>query len=280
MRTRSQCHASAIHPRRRLGEFFLVVLLALWCLASPGHAARPDPEEVGDVRVVVLNYHKVDNLYNSLAIPPADFDRQMRYLKETGFHVITLAELGAALTEGAALPENPVAITFDDGYSDNYDYAYPILKKYGFRATIFVVTSYLDQSLPGYLTWGQASEMEASGLITIESHTVTHGSMVDLTDEQICHELTESKRDIEQRLGKTAEFLAYPTGTYNLHIASLVKEAGYKGAFTIKYGNVNRDSNLYALERLPVFQTEDTFRSFVERLQYLPIFEQLGWSKS
>ncbi|MBQ7516352.1 MAG: polysaccharide deacetylase family protein [Schwartzia sp.] len=280
MRKDKRRHASPASWGKRILLITLAVLLPLGWFLTPRLAARMGLDEANGVKIVVLNYHKIENLHNSLSVLPEDFDRQMRYLQDNGFHVISPAELHAALAEGAELPENPVLITFDDGYQDNYKNAYPILQKYGFRATIFVVTSFLDQALPGYLTWAQAAEMEASGLIDIESHTVTHGSMTELSDEQLRYELAESKRDIEKRLGKQVEFIAYPTGTYNLHIASLVKEAGYKGAFTIKYGNVDAASNLYALERVPIFHTANTYRSFLERLQYVPVFEQLGWNKS
>ena len=74
--------------------------------------------------------------------------------------------------------------------------------------------------------------------------------------------------------------MAYPTGTYNLHIAEMVKEAGYKAAFTIKYGNVDKASNIYALERVPIFHTEDTRKDFLERIRYTPIFERFGWTKN
>ena len=76
------------------------------------------------------------------------------------------------------------------------------------------------------------------------------------------------------------EFIAYPTGTYNLHIAQLVKDAGYKAAFTIKFGNVEKASNVFALERVPIFHTEDTQKSFLERIRYIPLFEKFGWTKS
>ena len=121
--------------------------------------------------------------------------------------------------------------------------------------------------------------MEQDG-ISIESHTVNHKSMTELTDDQLRDELVNSKKEIEKRLDKKVDFVAYPTGTYNLHIANLVKEAGYKAAFTIKYGNVDKASNVYALERVPVFHTENTFKSFLERVRYVPLFERLGWIKS
>lgn len=265
--------------KRLLLLFFLILLPFL--LASPHRlTARPGLDSVNGPKVIVLNYHKIDNMHISLSVKPEDFERQMKYLAEHNFHSITPQELYAALVGGAELPENPVLITFDDGYMDNYTNAYPILKKYGLKATMFVITGFLDRAQPGYFTWGQAAEMEASGLINIESHTVTHTSLTDLTEEQVKMELERSKNDIERRLGKQVDFLAYPTGTYNLHIAALVKEAGYKGAFTVKYGNVDRASNVFAIERVPVFHTENTYRSFLERLQYIPIFERLGWIKS
>lgn len=280
MRIGSSRHRASVSLAKKLVLAALVLLLP-FLLASPKSlTASRGIDRVNGTKILVLNYHKVDNMDISLSVLPKDFDRQMKYLKDNNFHTTTPQEMYAALTEGEELPENPVVITFDDGYYDNYKYAYPILKKYGFKGTIFVVTSFLDRGQQGYITWGQAQEMESSGVINIESHTVTHSSMTEQTDEQLRYEMAESKRDIEQRLGKTVDFIAYPTGTFNLHIASLVKEAGYKGAFTIKYGNVDRASNLFALERVPIFHTEDTYQSFLERLQYVPVFERLGWIKS
>ena len=104
--------------------------------------------------------------------------------------------------------------------------------------------------------------------------------MTELNDDQLRAELVNSKKAIEDHLGKSVDYIAYPTGTYNLHIAQLVKEAGYKAAFTIKYGNVDKASNIYALERVPIFHTEETNKDFMEQIRYTPIFERLGWIKS
>ena len=151
------------------------------------------------------------------------------------------------------------------------------MKKYGFVGTVFVVTSYLEK-YPNYMTWAQAKEMHDNGF-SIESHTVTHKSMTEASDSQIMDELTKSRETIKEKLGEDADFFAYPTGTYNLHIARLAREAGYKAAFTIKYDTVNRNSNVYALERVPIFHTENTNKDFLERLQYLPIINKDGWVK-
>jgi peptidoglycan/xylan/chitin deacetylase (PgdA/CDA1 family) len=262
-----------------------ILLLLFFAAAVCFLAQRPEQskaagsaDSVSGPKVIVLNYHKVDHMNHSLSVQPPDFEQQMAFLKDNGYHTITPHEMYMAFTDGAPLPSNPVLITFDDGYADNYTYAYPILKKYGMKAAIFVITSLMGK--PGYLTWGQAAEMEASGVVSIESHTVNHGSLTELTDEQVRYELTEAKHDIEQRLGKEVEFLAYPTGAYNLHIASLVQEAGYKGAFTVRYGNMDRSANFYAIERVPIFHTSDTFASFLERLKFVPLFERIGWAKN
>ena len=230
-------------------------------------------------KVLVLNYHKIDHTFISLSVRPEDFDNQMKYLHDNGYHTINPDELYEALAGNGQLPENPVLITFDDGYEDNYTNAYPILKKYDFKATIFVVTGFLDRHKKGYLSWDQAREMNQNG-INIESHTVNHKSMTDLTDDELRSELVDSKKKAESELGHAVNYVAYPTGTYNLHIAQMVKEAGYKAAFTIKYGNVDKASNIFALERVPIFHTEDTNKDFIERIRYQPIFESFGWMKN
>jgi peptidoglycan/xylan/chitin deacetylase (PgdA/CDA1 family) len=270
--------------RRKISWKKKLLLLCFVCclpflLVSPrSMTAQMLKDSANGTKVMVLNYHKVDNMNISLSVLPKDFDAQMAYLKENGYTTIAPGELYDSLANGTELPEKPVLITFDDGYEDNYQNAYPILKKYGFKATIFVITGFLDKQ-KNYLTWQQAQEMEQDG-ISIESHTVNHKSMTELTDDQLRDELVNSKKEIEKRLDKKVDFVAYPTGTYNLHIANLVKEAGYKAAFTIKYGNVDKASNVYALERVPVFHTENTFKSFLERVRYVPLFERLGWIKS
>ena len=288
--------------RKSNGKWFLLLLMLIfglgaWSLLGSGRASQvqeselvqeekaepvqemASPEDAAQgLKVLVLNYHKIDNIHHSLAVSPANFERHLKYLSEHGYDSISPDELYEGLAGRLELPENPVLITFDDGYKDNYTNAFPLLKKYGFKATIFVVTGFLGKQSQ-YLTWEQAREMEQHG-ISIESHTVSHRSMTDLSDEELRSELVESRKQAEKELGHPVEYIAYPTGTYNLHIAEMVKEAGYKAAFTIKYGNVDQASNIYALERVPVFHTANTNRDFLERIRYTPIFEKFGWSKS
>ena len=270
---------------RRKPEFLKhIILLAVLAVipllvVSPRiMTARMVADSENGTKVMVLNYHKIDNVDISLSVLPEDFDAQMKYLKENNYHTITPDELYESLSGNYELPENPVLITFDDGYADNYQNAYPILRKYGFKATIFVISSFVGKK-EHYFTWDQAREMASNG-ITIQSHTVDHKSMTDLSDDQLRMELVESRKKIEEEMGQPVQYIAYPTGAYNLHIAQLVKDAGYKAAFTIKYGNVDKASNVYALERVPIFHTEDTYKSFLERIRYTPLFERFGWMKN
>lgn len=224
--------------------------------------------------VPVLNYHKVDSLYHSLSLTPQEFEEQIRYLSEQGYHSITPDQLMAYLRHGKSLPDKPVLITFDDGYRDNYTNAFPILKKYGFTATIFLVTGLVGHD-PRFLTWEQAGEMQQAGFV-FGSHTVHHAALTKLGQDEAFAELTESSLEIEQRLGTRPRYFAYPTGAYNLQTAELVQKAGYRAAFTIRYGEVGLNSDFYALERIPLFKMAHSFRSFYYRLTAAPLLERLG----
>ena len=158
--------------------------------------------------VPVLNYHQVEvKDGNPLTLHPEQFEAQMAYLKEEGYTTVTIDELMDACENGAALPEKPVVITFDDGYEDNYEYAYPILQKYGFKATIFLIYDLTD-AYPGYLTWNEIAEMKASGLMRFESHTMTHANLSKLTAEaDLRHEIADSQRLLSEKLGYDVRYM-------------------------------------------------------------------------
>ena len=117
--------------------------------------------------------------------------------------------------------------------------------------------------------------MKANGM-DFQSHTASHKSMTELTEAQLKDELTRSKQTLDTQLNQDTKFMAYPTGTYNLYIAKLVNDAGYRGAFTIKYGNVDRASNIYALERVLIVHTEYTFLALFELMYYVLVSDRLG----
>ena len=180
---------------RQFWTLIAVLFILLGVVILVGHpreeaSPAPLPAAEDDVKVLVLNYHMVNTMFISLAIEPEDFEWQMKYLVDHGYHSITIDELYAFLEGKGTLPERPVLITFDDGYVDNYTNAYPILKKYNLKATIFIVTGFVSKR-KGYLTWDQLREMERNG-ITAQSHTVTHAPLPELPDERIREELVAS----------------------------------------------------------------------------------------
>ena len=110
--------------------------------------------------VPVLNYHQInDRDENALTVHTDQFEAQMKYLADNGFHTITPAEMFDAWENGTELPDKPVVLTFDDGYVDNYRNAYPILEKYHLKGTIFLISDYVS-TYQNYLTWAQVEEMQ------------------------------------------------------------------------------------------------------------------------
>lgn len=259
-------------------KIFISLTLILTLILSQKIFAQNVTEIAEGPKVLILNYHQIQNTSASLSIPLEDFDAQMNYLTSHGYVSITPEELYSGLNGQLELPKKPVLITFDDGYADNYKNAFPILRRYGMRATIFVIPAFVGV-YNNYLTWDEILEMQDGG-ITFESHTMHHYKLEELPDDEIRSELLNSKTILEEKLGRPVEFLAYPTGTYNLHIAGIAKEVGYKGAFTIKYGVVDLGSNFYALERVPIFNSAGhTMKDFYERIDYRQSFEEFGWIK-
>ena len=202
--------------------------------------------------IPVLNYHQInDTDENLLTVSTAEFEAQMAWLEENGYQTITAAELADALEGKKTLPDRPVLITFDDGYIDNYRCAFPILKKHNMKACIFLISEYVSL-YPNYLTWEQLAEMQASG-IEFGSHTVDHNVLTELSPNSVNHELADSKRVLENRLGRPVKFLAYPCGYTNEYIKKRVHTEGYRAAFTVNLGNVHPGDDLYALNRVPIF---------------------------
>ena len=227
--------------------------------------------------VPVLNYHQInDRDENALTVHTDQFEAQMKYLADNGYHTITPEDMVDAWENGKELPDKPVIITFDDGYADNYRNAYPILKKYNLQGTIFLISDFVS-TYPNYLTWTQAEEMQESGLINFESHTLSHEQLDSTSPEETWNQVDGSKKALEWHLGKEINFLAYPCGSYDEELQRMVKDAGYKGAFTVNYGLAGQQENRYLLDRVPIFGcTNHPLLRYKLRLGYAPIFAPLA----
>lgn len=225
--------------------------------------------------VPVLNYHQINNEdHNALTLSGKEFEAQIKYLQREGYTAISPDQLADYLQYGKALPAKPVLITLDDGYEDNYRVAYPILQKYQFTATIFLITDFVG-NYGKYLTWDQIREMSEQGY-SFEDHTLSHISLPNASDEEIRKQLGKSKEALEWRLGKKVDYLAYPGGEYDQRVIQLTKEAGYRAAFTVNFGRDRINSTLYTLNRIPIFGSEShTFLRFWLRLNFTRVFNAL-----
>lgn len=222
--------------------------------------------------IPILTYHRfAENCSSPLCMPSRTFDRQMRYLKENGYHVITAEELLAFLEYRQGLPQKSVLITMDDGYRSVYSIAYPILDKYGFKATLFVYTSFVGVSKMA-ITWNQLKEMKANGF-TIGSHTIYHSDLTQLKQEEteqahlarVKEELYGSKKIIDQKLGQDTYFLAYPFGYYDQRSIQMARHAGYKIAMSVKRGSNPFFANPMTLRRDQILAKD--MQSFISRLK-------------
>lgn len=208
-----------------------------------------------DKQIPVLMYHSIadnSNVTNSasksIILPPELFKEQMQYLKDNGYTTLTLDELYNFLEKDKPVPEKSVVLTFDDAYEDNYTNVYPVLKEFGFRGTIFVITGGTDK-IGAYLTSDQLKEMDINGM-DIESHTVNHEELDKLSLEKQEQTLVQSKQFLEKLLNKKVDYIAYPSGLYNNFTEQAVKNAGYTMAFTTNSGWANTNTNILFLNRV------------------------------
>ncbi|MBN2097715.1 MAG: polysaccharide deacetylase family protein [Candidatus Omnitrophica bacterium] len=204
--------------------------------------------------VPILMYHHIDGdgEDSSLSVSPENFRRQMQFLAAHKYNTISLAEFVQSKVKGEKLPHNSVVITFDDGYADNYGYAYPVLKEYQIPATIFVIVDAIGEE--EFVNLEQMKEMCASGVITIGSHSLSHVYLPDRDKTTLEREIAGSKTKLEARLREKIDFFCYPIGHFNEKIQQIVKAAGYQAACTTNRGRVetNLNQDLFALKRIKI----------------------------
>lgn len=224
--------------------------------------------------VSVLMYHMIGNEPGNAAImTEANLRIQMNYLRDHGYHPITMQELYDYVTKGAPLPEKPVCITFDDGYLDSYTIVYPLMKEYGFPWTLFLITD--DVGKPyNRMTWDQLREMANSHTVTIANHTLSHPKLHNLaTRAEKEKEIVEANKALKYQLGVDNVWLAYPYGDYDDEVIDICKKAGIKMAVTTDAGRVHVGSFPYDLKRAYI-GNDISIARFSERLNkdnYTPV---------
>ena len=189
-----------------------------------------------DVKVPVLLYHNFvkvvpeedpDN-FNYINTPES-FEENIKAFLENGYTIMSMKELAECDKGKAELPSKPIIITFDDGYYSNYEYIYPILKKYNAKVSIFIVTDKIGKEIDGikYLNWEECLEMQNSGLVEIFSHSTKHVFYDKLPARELRDDVIESYKLIEQHLGKQElKVFAYPYGAYTNETVRTLKNNG------------------------------------------------------
>ena len=197
------------------------------------------------VDVPILMYHYVggnpiptDHGRDYLSITPTKFEEQLTFLKENDFTPITLDELYGIFNNQTTPPSKPIVLTFDDGYIDFYTTVYPILVKYRFHAVSFIPTGLIGTSY--YMNWDQIKEIQRTGLVHFEGHTITHPNLTLLPPDQTLKELKQGKEILESHTDYPVNFIAYPGGSSNFQVQELAKQAGFVGGVGTWTGKTNQ----------------------------------------
>jgi peptidoglycan/xylan/chitin deacetylase (PgdA/CDA1 family) len=231
--------------------------------AAPSEVATSKTDKANEIpttrndkiKIPVICYHSINkdpSGKSPIIISPEKFRQHLQTIKDNGYTTLTMAQFNDYLLGDKPVPEKSVLLTFDDGYMDNYTNAFPILKEFNMNATVFVISSYMDGDV--YMAPKNIKEMSDYG-IDIESHTVSHLRLSELSYEQQLNELKTSKQVIESITGKPVISIAYPEGKYNDDTSKAVLETGYAMGFTIDRGYVGIGDNSTLLSRLCVDYT-------------------------
>ena len=230
--------------------------------------------EQRDPSVRILAYHRITDDDDVLAVKPAAFRAQLELALERGLTPIALDDAVGLLRRTLVPQERYFVVTFDDGYLDNLENALPILEELRVPATIFLPTDIISrrrayhwyQSPPPAMTWDDAREALASGLVAFQAHGKTHLALPRLSDQALRWELHASRREIEQELGVSVTVFCYPAGLHGSREATAVRRAGYLAAVTTTPGlNHPGDADQYRLHRTTVAWS-DTRYTFERKL--------------
>jgi len=215
--------------------------------AAPARAALQQPAPDVDAHrraltVPILMYHYIsvppagaDKYRVDLSVPPDKFEQQLAYLAENGFSTVSLYDLLNHLSVGAPLPPRPVVLTFDDGYRDNYENAFPLLKKYGFTGTFFIVSDFINANRPEYMTWDMVREMAGAGM-SIESHSRTHPDLRGRSFQFLVWEILGPIEAITHHTGRRPHFFCYPAGKYDRDVIAVLESVETWAAVTTNPG--------------------------------------------
>lgn len=227
-------------------------------ISTPTPSLTPEPTEpplVGFcLNVPILMYHHIQPMsiakekgQTGFTVDSGVFDQQIAYLTSHGYTTLKANDLVNALRSKTQLPSKSILITFDDGYKDIYDYAYPIFQKYGVKANLMIPSGLVGGA--DYLSWGQIEEMGRSGLIYYTDHTWSHYAVNNGSLDKIKYEIETSRQLLEQHSGQKIDIFTYPYGSSGSKAMQVLQEDGFQAAFSTIPGFWQCDSFIMNLHR-------------------------------
>jgi len=245
-------------PRRLTGIAGVIIVIAAGSLSISSLR--------NEYVVPIIMYHSVnpksDPLMKRLIVSPETFERQMRFLKRHHYNVLPLETLVQLIKE-ENVPPKAVAITFDDGYKDNYAYAFPVLKKYNLPATIFIIVNEAGRPQADRLSWDEIKAMQGSGLITFGSHALGPEPLINVkSKEEVKMQVSGSKKILEQKLARKVNLFSYPEGMFDAGTRQLVIDAGYLAAVATKPGKKYSACDVFALKRIRISENASNMLIF------------------
>jgi peptidoglycan/xylan/chitin deacetylase (PgdA/CDA1 family) len=229
--------------------------------------------------VPILMYHRIAETSCTKSapycLPPTKFEAQLQLLRDRGFCSVTLEEWRVAWENRQPFRQSPVIMTFDDGYRDFSETAWPLLKRYGFSALLFVVTGevgatnrwdviqYGVESIP-LLDWSDLRRLRDDG-VEFGSHSVSHPRLTGMSQMQVIREATRSQMELQRELGQTVLAFSYPYGDLDEFVRHWIGACGYTFGVTCRPGRATHQDRLLALPRIEV-TSEDTLETFAEKL--------------
>ncbi|GER93561.1 xylanase [hot springs metagenome] len=247
--------------------------------------------------IPVLMYHHINpHKGDMVTVTPEVFEGQMEFLHKSRYRTLKIDDLLDVINGKLIIKEKSVVVTFDDGWLDNYVYAYPVLKRYKINAAIFLITDRVEMAsnivrsqeskikgqeitIPAHsesknliangqshkvsINWDMAKEMQDSGLVEFYSHTKSHAKCDRLSEKELWEELHESKKIIEEKLSKPCPYLCWPYGKHNEIAVQIAKDIGYKAIFTTRHGVVEKNPNPFSIKRIVV---KDNIAWFKKRM--------------
>jgi len=219
------------------------------------------------VYVPILMYHHIalKRPQDSYYVSPKIFEKQMQWISDNNYKVISFDDFYQVLLGKKELPEKPVIITFDDGVDDQYNNALPILQKFGYTATFFIKLNNVGPDKGG-MTYAMLRKLVAAKM-TIGSHSMNHDNMKNMSETQMEYELTQSKKILENQLKIKVDYFSYPGGAYSDTTVDKTKEAGYLAAMTTKhevYHQIKTKDDLYKISRIHIDDEMPSFENWVK----------------